>query len=406
MPAPDPDTRAHLEWLGFLQPKGLVVSAPALAKAGAILNRQDMEGWSRLLGCIHEREIDPARGPEPCIPDFRGFAAAFLGWGFSPLGYAGTEEAPIPPELEVPLPDYGEVLRPDFAVRERDLRDGRLPWQLLVQVLDPGQDFDAPATASSGASFPGGGASSGAPSRTGASGSGNAGGGAALRRLDASPQGRAERLLRSTGVPAGLLFNGIALRLISAPCGESSGWMDFRIADMCLTAGRPLCSALRLLLSEQRLLVLPRGQRLAALLEGSRKYQNEVSERLSEQVMHALYELLRGLQAAHDASGGELLREPLSPGGDRDGIYRALLSVILRLVFLLYAEERGTRRAQDTDSAILGGIEGWLRHGLRLPLPAFLMQILETGHQIRTAAPSRQTAKRIRSVSTSISIPV
>ena len=44
MPAPDPNTRAHLEWLGFIQPNGLVVSAPAMAKVGAILNRQDAEG--------------------------------------------------------------------------------------------------------------------------------------------------------------------------------------------------------------------------------------------------------------------------------------------------------------------------------------------------------------------------
>ena len=321
MPAPGPDTRAHLEWLGFIQPHGLVVSAPALAKAGAILNRRDVEGQSRLLGCLREGELDPARGPEPSLPDFRAFAAAVLGWGFSPQGYAGTEEAPIPAELEVPLPDYGETLRPDLAVRERDPRNGEPPWQLLVQVLDTGQDFDAPATAASGAGS---------------------------RRLDASPQGRAERLLRGTGVAAGLLSNGIALRLISAPRGESSGWMDFRVADMRLSAGRPLCSALRLLLSEQRLLALPRPQRLAALLEDSRKYQNEVSERLSEQVMHALYELVRGLQAAHDASGGELLREPLAEDGDRDDVYRGLLSVILRLVFLLYAEERGMLPEDDT----------------------------------------------------------
>ena len=312
MPIPDPNTRAHLEWLGFIQPNGLVVSAPALAKAGAILNRQDAEGQSRLLGCVDERVLDPVRGSEPCLPDFDVFAADVLGWGFSPRGYAGTEEAPIPAELEVPLPDYGVTLRPDFAVRERDPRDGEPPWQLLAQLLDTGQDFDAPVT-------------------TGGAGS----------RLDASPQSRAERLLRGTGVPAGLLFNGAALRLISAPRGESSGWMDFRVADMSLTAGRPLCSALRLLLSEQRLLALPRGQRLAALLEDSRKYQNEVSERLSEQVMHALYELVRGLQAAHEASGGDLLREPLAEDGDRDDVYRGLLSVILRLVFLLYAEERG-----------------------------------------------------------------
>ena len=39
MPDPAPNTRAHLEWLGFIQPNGLLVSAPALVKAGAILNR-------------------------------------------------------------------------------------------------------------------------------------------------------------------------------------------------------------------------------------------------------------------------------------------------------------------------------------------------------------------------------
>ena len=309
MPAPDPNTRAHLEWLGFIQPNGLVVSAPALVKAGAILNRQDAEGQGRLAGCVDQRAVLPGRDPEPCVRDFQAFASAVLGWGFSSMGYAGTEEAPVPADLKVILPDYGETLHPDFAVRERDPRNGASPWQLLVQVLDAAQDFDKATTGAGG--------------------------------LEASPQGRAERLLRGTGVSAGVLFNGVALRVISAPRGESSGWMDFRFTDLINTAGRPLCSALRLLLSEQRLLALPRDQRFAALLESSRKYQNEVSERLSEQVLHALYELLRGFQAAHDSSGGDLLREPLSEDGDRNDIYGGLLSVILRLVFLLYAEERG-----------------------------------------------------------------
>ena len=309
MPAPDPNTLAHLEWLGFIQPNGLVVSAPALVKAGAILNRQDAEGQALLAGCVDQQVVFPGRDPEPCVRDFQEFASAVLGWGFSSRGYAGTAESPVPADLAVVLPDYGETLHPDFAVRERDPRNGTLPWQLLVQVLNAGQDFDK--------------------ARSGAGG------------LEASSQGRVERLLRGTGIPAGVLFNGVAVRLISAPRGESSGWMDFHIADLINTAGRPLCSALRLLLSEQRLLALPRDQRLAALLESSRKYQNEVSERLSEQVLHALYELLRGFQTAHDSSGGELLREPLSEDGDRNDIYRGLLSVILRLVFLLYAEERG-----------------------------------------------------------------
>ena len=58
-----------------------MVSAPALIEAGAILNRRDAEGQSRLAACVRERELDPVRGPEPCLPDFRELAATVLGRG-------------------------------------------------------------------------------------------------------------------------------------------------------------------------------------------------------------------------------------------------------------------------------------------------------------------------------------
>ena len=144
------------------------------------------------------------------MPDFRAFASSVLGWSFSPIGYAGTDETPIPAELEAVPSDSGAILRPDFAVRTEPLRSAAdaPPWQLLVQVCEPGGDPDRAARAGDG--------------------------------LEASPHGRMERLLRHTGVPAGLLFNGLALRLLSAPRGESSGWLDFRVADMVQTAGRPI----------------------------------------------------------------------------------------------------------------------------------------------------------------------
>ena len=309
MAKPDPNIAAHLEWIGFVRPTGLVVSAPALDRAGAVLDRRDAEGQRLLRECAEERRFASRDEPQPWLPDFRAFASSVLGWSFSRIGYAGTDEAPIPPELEAELSDAGGTLRPDFAVRTEPLRSGAAAapsWQLLVQVCEPGEDFDRVARAKDG--------------------------------LEASPHGRLERLLRHTGVSAGLLFNGLVLRLISAPRGESSGWLDFRVADMVQTAGRPISTALRLLLHEKRLLTLPRPQRLAALLEDSRKYQNEVSERLAQQVLHALYELLRGFQAAHDRAGRKLLEQPLDDGPDE--VYRALLALVLRLVFLLYAEER------------------------------------------------------------------
>ena len=305
MPKRDPHIDAHLEWIGFVRPTGLVVSAPALVRAGAILPR-DAEGQRLLRACVAERQFHPDREPEPWLPDFRAFASSVLGWNFSPKGYAGTGDSPIPPELETPLQEGGEILRPDFAVRERDPREDASPWQLLVKVIEPGEDFDRVA--------------------------GGTG------RLEVSAHGRMERLLRQTGAPAGLLCNGRLLRIVSAPRGESSGWLDLHVADMVTTAGRPIVAALRLLLSQTRLLSLPRDKRFAALLADSRRFQNEVSERLAEQVLHALYELLRGVQAADDASHGELLRQSLA--ARRDDVYHALLTVILRLVFLLYAEER------------------------------------------------------------------
>ena len=339
---PAPHIAAHLEWLGFVRPTGLVVSAPALVRAGAILDRRDAEGQRLLRECTEERSFRSGDEPRPWLPDFRAFAKSVLGWSFSPRGYAGTDEAPIPPELEAALGDSGEVLRPDFAVRAEPLQnvpaagagfvpfevresapayrpsstpasDTPSPWQLLVRVCEPAEDFDRVA-------------------RRGG--------------LEASPHGRMERLLRHTGAPAGLLFNGVSLRLISAPRGESSGWLDFRVSEMVQAAGRPISTAMRVLLGQTRLLTQPGPRRLAALLESSRKFQNEVSERLAEQVLHALYELLRGFQAAHGASKGVLLDEPLAK--DPDEVYRGLLTLVLRLVFLLYAEERDMLPQDET----------------------------------------------------------
>jgi hypothetical protein len=48
---------------------------------------------------------------------------------------------------------------------------------------------------------------------------------------------------------------------------------------------------------------------------------------------------LRGFQAADDRAKRELLREVLAR--DPDNVYHGLLTVLLRLVFVLFAEDRG-----------------------------------------------------------------
>ena len=72
------------------------------------------------------------------------------------------------------------------------------------------------------------------------------------RHWQASPQARFERLLRENDIPVGLSFNGAALRLTYSPRGESSGHGTFRVKDMTEVAGRPILSALHMLLEADR----------------------------------------------------------------------------------------------------------------------------------------------------------
>ena len=306
--ATDPELRAHHEWLGFLQPVGLVVSPPALVATQTYVQRNIIPEQQILLGLVHKEKIaigpDGDKEEQPFIPDFPEFCIQFLGW--RPTDIAGMEGSPeIPESLSIALPDYGETLSPNFAVPDPD-KPG--DWILLVQKLPVATDFDSAAKKDD-------------------------------RHWHATPQARFERLLRETKVSIGLLFNGIQLRLVYAPSGESSGYLTFPVKAMCEVAGRPIVSALHMLLSAERLFTLESSRRLPAILREGRKYQNEVSTALAEQVLAALNELLRGFQAANEATKNELLGEVLA--SDPNHVYGGLLTSLMRLVFILYAEDRG-----------------------------------------------------------------
>jgi N-6 DNA Methylase len=296
--ARDPETLAHLEWLGYVQPVGLVVSIPALLTAQAHVGRISPAEHLAFLSCL---PIEKDGEVLPEISDFGKFVHSVLGWEASDL------QAP-PTSLEVALPEYHETLRPTFVVPEFQPKNADRPWLLLVQCLPKATNCDVVNVHED-------------------------------RNWPATPQARFERLLRETEVPVGLLFNHTQLRLVYAPRGETSGYATFSVADMAAVAGRPIFAALQMLLSAERLFSLPEKQRLPAILADSRKYQNVVSTQLAEQVLAALYELLRGFQAADDAVKNQLLHDVLAR--DPNHVYAGLLTVLMRLVFILYAEDRG-----------------------------------------------------------------
>jgi hypothetical protein len=302
--ARDPAVLAHQEWLGYVQPVGLVVSIPAMLNANARINANFGPEHRHFLETFLADENDE---PIAKIDDFPEFAESVLGWAKADL-YGSPGAPALQDTLEVPLPEYNETLRPTYALREFEPATGAREWILLVKVLPGMMDFDAVPEEDS-------------------------------RHWQASPQAKFERLLRRTQIPIGLLVNREQIRLVYAPDKELSGHITFKLPEMVKVAGRPIFAAFQMLLSSERLYSVGERERLPAILDNSRKYQNVVSTQLANQVLEALYELLRGFQAANDQTQGELLREVLAR--DPDIVYRGLLTTLLRMVFILYAEDRG-----------------------------------------------------------------
>jgi hypothetical protein len=154
-----------------------------------------------------------------------------------------------------------------------------------------------------------------------------------------APSVKFDRLLRECRVPIGLLSNAEELRLVYAPLDGASGHIPFRIADMAQSDGRAILDAFLSLLEEKRWFGVRTEDRLPALLVESRQRQAEVTTDLAKQVFEALEILLAGFQAAADRDGGKYAPLYRTLEADEDRVYAGLLTVLLRLVFLLYCED-------------------------------------------------------------------
>lgn len=291
------------QWLNYLQPEGLVLGANVLRNSGLTPLRQgpiETEAAADALGLAPKAEREDDRSF--VLRDPWRLFEALLAW---PARYvAGAPGGPtVPPELSRTLPEQGTLLEPHMALLWRDGEgEPGVPAQMLVlnhAELDPDQRGQFGAD-----------------------------------EWEASPHQRLERLLRETGVGTGILIARNALRLIHAPRGETAGWVTWPLAALGRVEGRPMLAGLKLCLGRNAFWTGAKETRLRHLLKLSREAQNEVSEKLSSQVLEALYELLRGMHRADPA------RIEALAASDPHHLYEGLLTCLMRLVFLLYAEDR------------------------------------------------------------------
>lgn len=281
----------EFEWLDHVQPVGLVLARSLLKSLSLNPERQTKADEEAVTELLSSKETGPA------LLEAWPLFERVLVWNVRNVAGAPGGE-PLPPELTIRLPEYDTNLSPTWAVRGVK---GEANWQLLVRVEEAGIE----------------------PDKRGV-----------LDGWEATPHQRFERLLRETQVHTGVLLTDDELRLIYAPRGETSGWIKFPIRPLGTVAGRPMLSGLKLVLGSFRLFNDAKERRLPALLRDSRDAQVTVSTNLSAQVLGALHELLRGLYAAESKLIGELAEK------NPQHLYEGLLSVLMRLVFILYAEDR------------------------------------------------------------------
>lgn len=142
------------------------------------------------------------------------------------------------------------------------------------------------------------------------------------------------RLCRAQNVRIGLVTNGEQWTLVNAaPSGTLSGTATWHARlwfqeDSTLRAFISLLGYHRFTAAARR--------RLPALFDESLNHLEEVTDTLGKQVRTAVEVLLEGLDRADLDSGRTLLR-----GVPPQTLYEASLTVMMRLVFILCAEERG-----------------------------------------------------------------
>ena len=321
----------HETWIGECQPsEGLTFSIPVLCDAGVMqrLDPAQAREFERFLTKPepshdqHDRHDpqDPAEFERKGrLTSVRELLLGLCGWQPDEL-HQGER---LPDDLVLRLHEEGTELRPTFAIPHGNdhvaatslgaseqtpaSRAGE-PYQMLVWELPLGLPLDTAESETTQWHYP--------------------------------PSAKFERLLRETRVPMGLLSNGETLRLLACPPGQATGWISFHVAYMASPSGRDMLSALRELLHADRVLgAMPDTPTTLQLLELSRERQADVTNRLGEQALEALQILLEGFEAAGFRDGDQVLREAMRQAGNH--VYEGLLTVVLRLIFALYAEDRG-----------------------------------------------------------------
>ena len=303
--------RHHAEWLSLVEASGPFVSMLVLLQAfpqgldahdPAVMRRvrQAHEEWQASQG---SDQTGDRVGAVPDVGIHRAWVEFVLQevLGFPDQVLLSGQQ--ISSGLAVTVAEQGETLRPDWVVAHRTeavIGEAASP-RMLVQVYAASQHLEKAVKGS---------------------------------RWAASAATRMMELLHGTNVRLGLVTNGEHWLLVNAPKGETTGYVSWYATlwqEETLTL-----RAFRSLLGVERFFGVDESETIEALLAESVNSQQEVTDQLGFQVREAVEVLVQAIDRVDQDRKRSLLT-----GVVEGRLYEAALTVMMRLVFLFSAEERG-----------------------------------------------------------------
>jgi len=289
---------ANHDWLNLIEVSGPFLAVPVLREVLPQGLEALTSGRPQRLRAAYDEWRDAVDADDPDLP------AIHAAWIDEVLQTALEVDdqilrraASLPERLKAPLPEHGVTILPDLAIVNPSQGDAPL---LLLQLYEPDADLDATRN---------------------------------YDGLATTPGDRMVSLLRATGCPLGLVTNGERWMLVHAPVGAVASFASWYAR---LWGQEPETLRAFVSLLGVRRFFGPEAERPPALFERSLKHQDDVTDALGEQVRRAVEVLVQSLDRADQDSNRDLLHDV-----DPKELYEAGLTVMMRLVFLLAAEERG-----------------------------------------------------------------
>jgi hypothetical protein len=296
----------HLGWLAMVEPTGPFLTLPVLLRVWPTLDALEPEARGKLRAAHDTWRTDPS-GEATTLAWIWYVLRDLLDWGedveTDPAELAG---------LAVGVDEHDVTLVPSFALVEPGERLKPDTCRLLGLVLPPGSPPTDRITGDTWA---------------------------------APPADRLAHLCRAHGVELGLATDSRWWTLVWAPRGGVTTTATFDAVTWPEQADRDLVRAFRSLLCRRRFFAVPDDEALVPLLRKSLDGQEEVTEALGGQVRRAV-ELLVDAIGRYDTRAREAGGEGLGDLAAHD-VYRGAVAVMMRVVFLLFAEERGLLPADN-----------------------------------------------------------